>query len=76
MTSLWSVVQQEGEPFHNYIKRYISACTDVKDMNDNFVVHAFTAGLTNEHVRYAIIHEDVSTMHKLVAHAQKFAEAD
>ena len=75
MVNLWLVVQQEGESFRSYIKRYTSVYIDAKNLN-NFAVQTFITGLTNEHVRYALIHKDVSTMHKLVARAQKFAEAN
>ena len=48
----------------------------MKDLNDNFSIQAFIIGLINEHVRYAQIHGDISTMHKLMAHAQKFTKAN
>ena len=70
------MVQRERESLRNYIKRFTLACTDVKNLNDNLTVQVFSAGLSNEHVRYALIHGDISTMYELVAHAHKFAKAD
>ena len=75
MVNLWLVVQQEGESFRSYIKRYTSVYTDAKNLN-NFAVQTFITGLTNEHVWYALIHGDISTMHELVAYAHKFVETD
>ena len=48
----------------------------MKDLINNFVVQAFTIGLTNEHIQYALIDGDISTMHKLVACAYIFAKVD
>ena len=58
------------------MKRFISACIDVKDLNDGHTVQIFIAGLSNEHVRYALIYRNESIMHELVAYAYKFVEAD
>ena len=76
MTSLWLVGQREGEFLRSYIKRFTLPCTDVKDLNNNLAVQVFSMGLSNKHVRYALIHKDISTMHELVAHVHKFVEVD
>ena len=76
MASLWLVVQRESESLRNYIKRYTSAWTDMKDMNNNFVVHAFSIGVSNEHIQYDLIHGDISIIHEIVARAQKFIKAN
>ena len=76
MESLWAIVQMEGESLRNYIKRFTSTCTNVKDLSDNYVVQIFIDGLTNEHVRHSLIHENVPTMHKLVTCAYKFVDTD
>ena len=47
----------------------------MKDLNNNLVVQVFSVGLSNKHIRYAIIHGDISIMHELVAHTHKFVEA-
>ena len=36
----------------------------------------FIAEMSNKHVWYALIHENVSTMHELVAHVHKFTKAN
>ena len=76
MVSLWSVVQKEGESLWSYIKRFTLAYTNVKDLSDSLAIQIFTTGLSNDHVRYPLIHKNVSTMHELVAHAYKFVKAD
>ena len=68
------MVQKESESLWSYIKRFTSTYTDVKNLNDSLVVEVFNAGLSNEHVQYALIHRDISTMQQLVAHAHKFAK--
>ena len=70
------MVQRESKSLHSYIKRYTSACADVKNLNENFTIHAFSVGVSNKHVRYALLHKDITTMHEWVTRAQKFIEVD
>ena len=76
MGSLWVIVQREGESLRNYIKRLMSAYIDVKDLNDSHTVQIFIFELTKDHVWHSLTHENVSTIHKLVTHAHKFAKVD
>ena len=76
MANLWLMVQREGKSLWSYIKIFTSVCTDVKDLNNSLIVQVFSARLSNEHVRYALIHRDISTKQELVAHTHKFVEAD
>ena len=48
----------------------------MKDLSDDHVVQIFIVGLSNKYVWYALIHENVSIIRELVAHAYKFADAD
>ena len=48
----------------------------VKNLNDDHAVQIYIVGLSNEHVRCSLIHGNISTMHELVTHTHKFAEAD
>ena len=48
----------------------------MKNLNNNFYVQVLSAEQSNEQVRYALIHGDISTMHELVAYAHKFVETD
>ena len=50
MASLWAIVQKEGESLRSYIKRFTSACTNVKDLNDGHAIQIFIARLSNKHV--------------------------
>ena len=54
---------------------FIAAFVHVNDLNKGFVIQAFKASVTNEHVHYVLCNSDITGMHKLVSKAQTLVEA-
>ena len=64
-----------NETLRSYTKRFTVAYFDVTNQKEDFAIHAFKVGVTNENVHYAFCGTDIMNIEGLITKAQKLAEA-
>ena len=67
--------QRQCESLHDYIKRFIEACSDVKDLNDSFAMQAFKAEVVNDNIHYILYDDKIMTLYELLQKPQGFFQA-
>ena len=73
LTSLWLITQgpNENEALESYIERYTSAYSCVVNLVKDIAIQAFTSGVSNESMQYALCDADVTDIEGLIAKAYK-----
>ena len=70
------MTQGPDKSLRTFIKRFTTAYAEVGEPNESCAVEAFRAGVSNEHIHYALYGSTLLEMHALVAKAQKLADVE
>ena len=70
------MTQELVESLCSYIKRFTMAYTEVREPNESCAVEAFRAGVSSEHIHYALYGSMLLGMHALIAKAQELANVE
>ena len=76
LANLYSMTQGPVESLRSYIKRFTTAYAEVGEPNENCAVEAFRAGVSSEHIHYALYGSTLLGMHALIAKAQELANVE
>ena len=76
LASLYSTTQEPGESFRSYIKRFTTAYAEVGEPNESCAIEAFRAGVSSEHIHYALYGSTLLGMHALITKAQELADVE
>ena len=71
MTNLWSITQGQSETLERYTERFIAAYSCVTNLDKEFAIQAYVAGVANESVQLALCDNDVIDMDGLINKAHK-----
>ena len=76
LASLYSMTQGPSESLRSYIKRFTTAYVEVGEPNESCAIEAFRAGVSSEHIHYALYGSTLLGMHALIAKAQELANVE
>ena len=76
LASLYSMTQGSVESLRSYIKRFTTAYAKIGEPNESCAVEAFQAGVSSEHIHYALYSSMLLGMHALIAKAQELANME
>ena len=69
LANLYSMTQGPIESLRSYIKRFTTTYAEVGEPNESCAVEAFQAGVSSEHIHYALYGSTLLEMHALIAKA-------
>ena len=70
------MTQGPVESFRSYIKRFTTAYAEIGEPNESCAVEAFRAGVSSEHIHYALYGSTLLGMHALIAKAHELANVE
>ena len=71
-----AIKQNPEETIRDYVKHFNAATLEVQDLNDEWAIQAFIAGVCHKYLKYALIDAQPRKLYQLYEKAQKYTDAE
>ena len=71
-----AIKQNHDEMIHDYLKCFNAAALEVRDLNDEWAIQAFTTSVHHKNLKYALTDAQPIMVYQFYKKAQKYAKAE